>query len=38
MGKQSEHQKNFQREWEAQGGIYICGDSKVVENYLCRTK
>jgi hypothetical protein len=24
-GKQSDHQKNFQREWEAQGGKYICG-------------
>lgn len=34
MGKQSEHQKNFQQEWESQGGIYLCGDFKTVEEYL----
>lgn len=24
-GKQSDYQKNFQMEWEARGGKYICG-------------
>lgn len=34
MGKQSDHQKRFQQEWEAQGGIYLCGDFNVIEDYL----
>lgn len=34
MGKQSEVQKLFQQEWESQGGIYLCGDSRRIQEYL----
>ena len=33
-GKQSEYQKNFQREWEARGGKYICGGLDEVVKFI----
>jgi hypothetical protein len=32
--KQTPHQANFQKEWEAHGGIYICGGLGEVIKYL----
>ena len=33
-GKQSQHQKNFQEDWEAHGGVYICGNIDEVINTM----
>jgi Holliday junction resolvase len=33
-GRQSDHQKNFQREWEENGGCYIIGGIDEVMKYL----
>lgn len=35
---QSEHQKRFQQEWEALGGIYICGDLSAVQKWFGENK
>ena len=34
MNKQSDHQRDFQREWESNGGVYILGDMSEVAKRL----
>jgi hypothetical protein len=37
-GVQSENQKEFQRCWEAAGGVYICGSAAVIIDALEKIK